>query len=70
MATMANGVDNNSPLITTLEGKGITMLYEIRSGEGHVTPTAYIFESQKSGLRTIISHQLCVPVIFNVPLGF
>ncbi|KAK6532349.1 hypothetical protein TWF281_006538 [Arthrobotrys megalospora] len=46
------------PLITTLEAKGITMLYEIRGGEGHATPTAYIFESESTGSRTIISHQL------------
>ncbi|KAK6357945.1 hypothetical protein TWF730_007301 [Orbilia blumenaviensis] len=34
------------------------MLYEIRDGEGQTTPTAYIFESESTGSRTIISHQL------------
>ncbi|RVD85346.1 uncharacterized protein DFL_003670 [Arthrobotrys flagrans] len=46
------------PLISALEAKGITMLYEIREGEGQTTPTAYIFESESTGSRTIISHQL------------
>ncbi|KAF3138882.1 hypothetical protein TWF703_004423 [Orbilia oligospora] len=46
------------PLISTLEAKGITMLYEIREGGGQTTPTAYIFESESTGSRTIISHQL------------
>ncbi|KAK6341608.1 hypothetical protein TWF696_008679 [Orbilia brochopaga] len=50
------------PLITALEAKGITMLYEIREGENEVTPTAYIFESQSTGSRTIISHQLIPPL--------
>ncbi|KAF3916274.1 Ketohexokinase [Orbilia brochopaga] len=50
------------PLITTLEAKGITMLYEVREGENQATPTAYIFESQATDSRTIISHQLIPPL--------
>ncbi|KAJ6262931.1 Ketohexokinase [Drechslerella dactyloides] len=50
------------PLIAALEVKGITVLYEVREGENEVTPTAYIFESQSTGSRTIISHQLIRPL--------
>ncbi|KAF3937839.1 Ketohexokinase [Dactylella cylindrospora] len=58
-ATAVGGPEGTwRPLISALEEKGITMLYEIREGEGHITPTAYIFESQSTRSRTIISHQL------------
>ncbi|EWC44700.1 hypothetical protein DRE_06478 [Drechslerella stenobrocha 248] len=50
------------PLVAALEAQGITMLYEIRDGENATTPTAYIFESQATGSRTIISHQLIPPL--------
>ncbi|EPS36976.1 hypothetical protein H072_9440 [Dactylellina haptotyla CBS 200.50] len=63
-STTANNAmaQNNRPLISALEAKGITMLYQIRGGEDTMTPTAYIFESQGTGSRTIISHQLIAPL--------